>query len=227
MYFRPTALPIDTGPIDTGFDTMRVTSRFGWRDNPLNPGTQVFHGGLDIGNARLGDDIIAARSGRVIAAGFLLQPWSIPAPINSGWEGGNYGGNMVVIDHGDGDRTIYAHMRSRNVDTGDVVAMADKIGEVGDSGSAQGQGHLHFGLQRNNADIDPLPYLQLVGASPLYDDIGDSPFRADIEAVGRLGILRGIKPRIFGPKSLITREQLATVIMRTLRHIDSVYKRKD
>lgn len=172
---RPTALPlIAFGQPDQGYDTARVTSPFGWRDNPLYPAysstRRLFHGGLDIGNHRAGDQVVAAGAGTVLAEGALLQPWSIPAPAGSGWWGGNYGGLMVVIDHGSGRRSIYAHLRKTVVSAGDVVRAGQLIGEIGDTGAAKGQAHLHFGIQVNGVDVDPWP---LINPAPIVAGAGD------------------------------------------------------
>lgn len=148
-WYRPTALPIDPfGTPDRGYQTFRVTSPFGERDDPLNPGRTVFHGGLDIGNARLGDDVVAVADGRVEAVGPLKLPWSQPS---TQWPSGNYGGLMVVIAHSGTHVSLYAHLRVITVHVDQRVQAGDKIGEVGDTGSAQGHGHLHFGISNHNA----------------------------------------------------------------------------
>lgn len=136
----------------------RITSPFGWRDDPLNPGQRVFHGGLDIGNGRLGDPVVAVADGKVIASGRLLQPWSSPAPSDkvSTW-GVNYGGLMVIMRHDGGVVSIFAHLRSIAVNTGARIAKGTKVGEIGDTGSAYRAGHLHFGVQVDDRDIDPEP----------------------------------------------------------------------
>lgn len=85
------------------------------------------HSGIDIG-ARYGTPIRAAQSGTVIFAQY-------------GWNGGY--GNYVIIDHGGGESTLYAHMSSIGVSSGQFVAQGEIIGLVGDSGHAIGA-HLHF-----------------------------------------------------------------------------------
>jgi murein DD-endopeptidase MepM/ murein hydrolase activator NlpD len=169
---RPTELPIVAyGGADQGFETMRVTSPFGWRPNPLYPTHSsvktVFHGGLDIGNHRAGDKVTAAADGEVIAEGALMQPWSIPAPAGSGWWGGNYGGLMAVIRHDADEVSIYAHLERTIISVGDRVAAGQHIGEVGDTGSAAGAAHLHFGIQLDGDDVDPWP---LITAGPSRRD---------------------------------------------------------
>lgn len=147
MKFRlPTALPILAfGEPDQGFSTHRVTSPFALREDG-------FHGGLDIGNHREGDTLVAVADGTVIACGFLKEPWSTST---TRFATGNYGGLMVVVDHG-GVISIYAHMRMRAVSTGDRVQAGDKIGEVGQTGSAIGQAHVHFGMQAPAHRVPPV-----------------------------------------------------------------------
>ncbi len=123
---------------------MRITSKFGYRIDPVYGGG-AFHGGLDFG-APAGTPIYAAESGTVIRSG--------PA--------GGYG-NVIVIDHGNGLLTLYAHMYSHGifVRAGDTVKRGDPIGAVGSAGKSTGP-HLHFevhvGTYGNR--VNPLPYLQ-------------------------------------------------------------------
>ena len=146
MKFRfPTVQPILwwTEP-DQGFYTMRVTSPFAMRSDG-------FHGALDIGNHRLYDDVVACGPGKVIAEGFLKEPWS---SATTRFATGNYGGLMAVIEHAPGIVSIYAHLNQTVISVGDAVASGQKIGTIGETGSAIGQGHLHFGVQMR-ADLVP------------------------------------------------------------------------
>jgi hypothetical protein len=195
-FFRPTALPIDTGPVDTGFATMRVTSRFGNRPDPLDttfqqegrPQRTVFHGGLDIGNARptasnpISDAVTAIADGTVVYASRQPQiPWSFPSPPDKVDEWGpSFGGITVVIKHPDGTHSQYAHMSQRKVSQRDTVKAGKVIGRVGDTGSAKGQAHLHHGIRNaNGAWVDPLPLLQLTG--PLEDPAVIAELRAQLD----------------------------------------------
>lgn len=172
-WFRPTALPIDPfGTPDRGYSSMRVTSPFGVRDDPLNPGANVFHGGLDIGNARLGDKIVAAAAGRVVDVGNLKEPWSQSTRL---YPSGNYGGLMVVLAHEGSHISLYAHMGeiASGFAKGDRIPAGTILGKVGETGAAQGRGHLHFGVSNHSAQeiinagrllpnawcIDPWPLL--------------------------------------------------------------------
>lgn len=152
---RPTVLAIDPWTVpDVGFSRMRVTSPFGWRPDPLDTTykaegraqRQVFHGGLDIGNARLGDDLIAVAAGTVVAVGYLKRPWSDPT---TRWPSGNYGGWMLVLQIAPTAFALYAHMIPGSTGTlraGSAMTRGQRVGDVGESGAATGAGHLHFGI---------------------------------------------------------------------------------
>ncbi len=102
------------------------------------------HLGLDIGILeRL--DVRAATSGTVTASGWL-----------TGYEG--YG-NVVTLDSGGGYSTLYAHLSTSQVVPGQWLDEGDPIGQAGCTGSCTGT-HLHFELRRDNAPVDPAPYLR-------------------------------------------------------------------
>ena len=75
----------------------------------------------------------------------------------SGWNSGGYG-NLVVIDHDNGYRTLYAHQSERQVATGDQVAQGQRIGLVGSTGWST-HPHLHFEVIINNERVDPCLHL--------------------------------------------------------------------
>jgi len=110
-----------------------LTSTFGPRWGSM-------HEGIDIA-APAGTSIVAAASGTVILAGWL----------------GGYG-NLVVIDHGGGLSTAYAHQSSIAVGVGQAVSQGQVIGYVGSTGHSTGN-HLHFEVRVNGAAVDPLGYL--------------------------------------------------------------------
>lgn len=110
-----------------------VTSTFGWRWGRM-------HEGIDIG-APTGAPIVAAGPGTVIF---------------SGWMGGY--GNLVVVDHGGGLATAYAHMSQIGAGVGQQVGQGQVIGYVGCTGHCYGS-HLHFEVRVNGAARDPLGYL--------------------------------------------------------------------
>ncbi|MFZ5823767.1 MAG: peptidoglycan DD-metalloendopeptidase family protein [Bacillota bacterium] len=129
---RPTGLPIAGA---------RITDRFGWRWSPFGWGQQQ-HDGID----------------------FAHEYW---APIHAtgdgvvnhaGWKSGGYG-YTVVIDHGYGFRTLYAHMVDWNVKYGQEVKRGEVIGWVGNTGLSTGP-HVHYEVHLNGVAVDPTPYLQ-------------------------------------------------------------------
>jgi len=117
----------------------RVSSPFGYRVHPIL-GIRRLHTGIDI-SARTGDPIRAAESGRVI----LAQTY------------GGYG-RAVVIDHGGGMATLYAHQSSLAVSVGDSVERGEVIGFTGCTGLCTGP-HLHFEVRINGAFVNPMDYL--------------------------------------------------------------------
>ncbi len=116
-----------------------VTSNFGWRVHPIL-GTERFHSGIDFG-ADYGSLVYASARGKVIYAD---------------WYGGY--GNAVIIDHGNGMTTLYAHCSELYVKDGDVVERGQPISAVGSTGFSTGP-HLHFELRANGEPINPAAYL--------------------------------------------------------------------
>ena len=100
-----------------------------------------FHSGIDY-PGRVGTPVRAAASGRVTHAG-----WS-----PGGW------GNLVVLSHGNGVRTLYAHLARVGVRVGARVAAGQRVGRVGASGNTTGP-HLHFEVHLRGAAVDPLTAL--------------------------------------------------------------------
>jgi len=115
-----------------------ISSRFGPRRSPGGIGS-TNHQGIDIA-APGGTPILAAADGIV---------------VQSFWNGGF--GNFILIDHGGGYRTAYAHNSRNIVSTGDRVVQGQVIGYVGTTGNSTGN-HLHFEIRRNGVPVDPLLY---------------------------------------------------------------------
>ena len=113
-----------------------ISSRFGWRPDPFT-GAMAFHKGIDVAQPA-GTEVKAAAAGRVVAAG-------------------NYGdyGTMVVIDHGTGQQTRYAHLSASSVQLGDAVEAGQTIGRTGSTGRSTGP-HLHFEVTQAGQAIDPM-----------------------------------------------------------------------
>ena len=136
--FSPSGLAayrVPDGETSDSLVSERVTSEFGLRKDPI-AGDHRFHAGVDL-RAAYGREIGAAESGTVVFAG----------------EQGGYG-LTVVIEHGGGVRTRYAHLSSLQVAEGDAVHARDPIGRAGDTGRATGS-HLHFELIRDGKPVDP------------------------------------------------------------------------
>ena len=119
-------------------DSYYVTSLFGPRLHPILGYTRN-HNGIDIG-ASYGTKIYASDGGVVITSE----------------ESYSYG-NYVMIAHGNGRYTLYAHMSQRLVSVDDVVAQGDVIGYVGATGYATGP-HIHFEIYENDERVDPLQF---------------------------------------------------------------------
>ncbi|MEO8603366.1 MAG: M23 family metallopeptidase [bacterium] len=114
----------------------RISSPFGDRLHPILHQVRP-HTGVDIA-AAAGTPILAPASGRVISAG---------------WRGGY--GLAVVVDHGNGDSTLYGHMSSISVGVGDQVESGAVLGRVGQTGRATGP-HVHFETRHDGVPVDPL-----------------------------------------------------------------------
>lgn len=119
-------------------NTRLVTSPYGERWCPFHG--YESHNGADIGAAR-GSAVLAAKSGRVIQAG---------------WNGGY--GISVMIAHDDGITTLYGHMDGCSVSVGQTVSQGETIGICGSTGNSTGA-HIHYTMYKNGGTIDPLPYL--------------------------------------------------------------------
>lgn len=130
MAHLPTGLPISGA---------RVTDRFGWRWSPFGWGRQP-HNGIDLAHD-YGTPIVTTGAGTVIYAG---------------WRSGGYG-YTVIIDHGYGYHTWYAHMSDIHVTAGEQVVRGDLIGWVGSTGLSTGP-HVHYEIHLNGVPVDPVRY---------------------------------------------------------------------
>lgn len=122
-----------------------ITSPYGMRVHPIIK-TFSNHSGMDIG-APMGSYAIAANDGIVTKATYSYSY-----------------GNMVIIDHGGGVTTLYAHGSEILAQVGDVVKRGDAIMKVGSTGWSTGP-HLHFEIRINGTTIDPYPYVTSSGTN--------------------------------------------------------------
>ncbi|MEM7739188.1 MAG: M23 family metallopeptidase [Pseudomonadota bacterium] len=116
-------------PVPSG----KVTSTYGFRSSG-------FHHGIDLAAPR-GTEVRAAKAGKVIYRG-----------RRKGF------GRLVIIDHGRGEHTYYAHLSSYTTRKGRSVKRGQRIGRVGKSGRASGH-HLHFEIRQNGKSVNPQTYI--------------------------------------------------------------------
>ena len=112
-----------------------ISSRFGERIHPIT-GELKNHNGMDIAS-NMGTTVYAADGGRIVLAE---------------WYGGY--GNCIMIEHGNGYKTLYGHLSVIGVKNGQTVSQGDVIGQVGSTGNSTGP-HLHFEVYLNGGRIDP------------------------------------------------------------------------
>ncbi len=121
-----------------------ITSTVGGRASPGGIGS-TNHKGTDIGRVGYNSSIYAAKSGQVIISEYSKSY-----------------GHYVVVYHGAGNTTLYAHMSSRKVSVGQTVKQGDVLGITGSTGNSTGP-HLHFEVKENNTIINPIAKGYLTG----------------------------------------------------------------
>ncbi len=121
----------------------KISSYYGWRFDNTD-----YHTGMDItGSGVHGAPVVAANTGTVVH--------TKTCPYN----GYSYGyGTYIIVDHGGGITTLYAHLSAIDVKVGDIVVMGEQIGRVGNTGWSTGA-HLHFEVRVNGEHTNPLPYV--------------------------------------------------------------------
>lgn len=135
--FTPSAWPL-RGPVVSGF---------GQRIDPFN-GEGTFHKGVDI-DGSYGDPVSAAADGFVV------------------WTGSRSGfGRLVIVDHGGGLTTYYAHLSGYRAYAGQAVERGDVIGYVGSTGRAVGS-HLHYEVRLNRSPLNPWRFLRASNRQPV------------------------------------------------------------
>ncbi|MER2063034.1 MAG: peptidoglycan DD-metalloendopeptidase family protein [Alkalibacterium sp.] len=117
----------------------RISSPFGYRTHPVTGEKKSFHAGIDIAGS---GPIVASRAGTVKAASYS-----------------DTYGYRVIVDHGDGYSTLYAHLQAgMNVSTGQSVSQGQQLGIMGTTGRSTGV-HLHFEIHRGGEPVDPMNYI--------------------------------------------------------------------
>lgn len=116
-----------------------ISSPFGWRNSPFNPGTRTYHKGMDI-IASIGTRVRATQAGMVIVAG---------------WTNGY--GRTVMIDHGKGWVTIYGHNSQVKVKVGQWVDKGQIIALSGNTGPSTGP-HIHYEIRYKGTPVNPAKY---------------------------------------------------------------------
>ncbi|PLW92136.1 MAG: peptidase M23 [Marinilabiliales bacterium] len=130
----PSIMPVDKNKI-------RFSSGFGWRRNPFTHSGSQFHPGIDLAGP-IGTPIYATGDGEVID----------PFGSMTGY------GIVIVIDHGYGFETLYAHLSKKLVKPGDKVKRGQIIGYLGNTGPSTGP-HLHYEVHRNGNKVNPINYI--------------------------------------------------------------------
>lgn len=134
---------LSLGELETMTPVMgRLTSIYGYRDHPIS-GKYLFHGGIDIGGQK-GDPIAAFAGGTVEYTG----------------KNDSYG-LYLQLDHGNGVKSFYAHCSRVVVTKGQVVAMGEKIAEIGSTGTSTGP-HLHLELKYKKMHLNPAYYVEIL-----------------------------------------------------------------
>jgi murein DD-endopeptidase MepM/ murein hydrolase activator NlpD len=128
-----------TWPLPSSYS--KINSYFGMRLHPVLK-VEKMHTGIDLPAPR-GTNIYAANAGTVILNAY-----------NKGY------GNYIVVDHGGGKSTLYAHMsKTSPIGVGKKVSKGDVIGSVGSTGYSTGN-HLHFEIRENGSAVDPMKYFK-------------------------------------------------------------------
>lgn len=124
------------------YSSSYITSPYGYRNDPIS-GAYKFHSGIDISMpSAMGKNLVAVKSGTVIRT----------VHSNSGY------GNYVMVDHGGGYVSLYAHCKSLNVSQGQYVNQGQVIAYIGTSGYSTGP-HVHFEIRYNGEKMNPSNYV--------------------------------------------------------------------
>jgi murein DD-endopeptidase MepM/ murein hydrolase activator NlpD len=141
-------------------DLTRTASGFGWRIHPIYK-ISKFHYGMDF-TAPLGTEVYATGNGTVV--GMLASQRGL--------------GKHIIIDHGFGYSSIYAHLSNFNVKVGQRVQRGDIIGYVGNSGTSVAN-HLHYEVKLNGVNVDPVNYF--------FEDLNSEQYEKMVEIASKTG----------------------------------------
>lgn len=122
-------------------EKVRITSMFGWRKNPFNRRITSFHSGVDFAG-KIGTPVYATGNGVVTHETGRMQGYGI----------------VVVINHGYGYQTLYAHLNKAKVKPGQQVKRGQLIGTIGRTGSTTGP-HLHYEVIKNGQKVNPMNFI--------------------------------------------------------------------
>jgi murein DD-endopeptidase MepM/ murein hydrolase activator NlpD len=136
----------------SNLDLRRLSSYFGYRTDPYYK-VMKFHEGVDF-SAPIGTDIYATGDGVV---------------ITSERSKGGYG-NQIIIDHGFGYKTMYAHLQAFKVRAGEQVKRGQVIGKIGSTGKSTSP-HCHYEVWKNNKPVDPINYFFNDLTAQQYEEI--------------------------------------------------------
>lgn len=125
----------------------KIYSKYGMRYHPVYKVNKM-HWGVDLGGS-YGNPIVAAADGTVL---------KVDTPVSGQNTGGKNYGNYVVIDHGGGVSTLYAHCKTVSVSVGDQVVAGQTIAACGSTGTSTGP-HLHFEVRVNGSKVNPANYI--------------------------------------------------------------------
>lgn len=150
----PAIIPISTK------DLTRIASGFGLRIHPIYK-ISKFHAGMDF-TAPLGTEVYSSGDGTIES-------------VNSGLRGM---GNYVVINHGFGYSSLYAHLDSYSIKPGQKVHRGDVIGYVGNTGLSIAP-HLHYEIKLNSQNVDPVNYF--------FNDLSAAEYEKMIEIASKTG----------------------------------------
>ncbi len=140
VYANAEGSAVDDSPFIMPYDGAFISSYYGWRSMGWHSGIDIIGG---LGVSCYGDPIWASREGVVTFADYS----------------GTYG-LVVIIDHGDGSETRYAHCSALKVEVGEYVEQGQVIGNIGDTGYVTGA-HLHFEIRIDGNTVNPLKYVRL------------------------------------------------------------------